>query len=84
MRADARRQCMHMIQQQNGFVRPLVSEAAGAQLRWDRLGSATWPDGVASFPRGPDEPGVYLVKVAQAVEGCSQQRQLRERSTFTE
>jgi hypothetical protein len=63
VRADLLRQCMHMIQQENGFVWPLVSETAGARLRWHRLGSATWLDGVASFPRGPDEPGVYLVKL---------------------
>jgi hypothetical protein len=53
-----------MTQQENGFVWPLVSETAGVQLQWHKLGSATWLDGVASFPRGPDEPGVYLVKLA--------------------
>lgn len=52
-----------MIQQKNGFVWPLVSEAAAAQLRCHRLGSATWLDGFASLPHGPDEPGVYLVKL---------------------
>jgi hypothetical protein len=64
VRADPLRQAMHMIQQKNSFVWPLVSETAGVQLRWHKLGSATWLDGVASFPRGPDEPGVYLVKLA--------------------
>jgi len=49
--------------QKDGFVWPLVSENASAQLRWHRLGSATWLDGFASFPRGPDQPGVYLVKL---------------------
>ena len=63
MCAGSLRQCMDMIQQENGFVWPLVSETASAQLRWHRLGSATWLDGVARFPRGPDEPGVYLVKL---------------------
>src|SRR5439155_5014129 len=63
VRADPLRQCMHMIYQKDGFVWPLVSETASAHLRWHRLGSATWIDGVASFPRGPDEPGVYLVKL---------------------
>src|SRR5215475_10481214 len=57
------RQCMHMIQQKDGFVWPLASESADAQLRWHRLGSATWLNGVASFPHGPDEPGVCLVKL---------------------
>lgn len=64
MRGVPLRQCMHMVQQKNGFVWPLVSENAAAQLRWHRLGSVTWLDGFASFPRGPDEPGVYLVKLA--------------------
>src|SRR5258708_24317084 len=63
VRADRLRQCLHMIQQNNGFAWPLAPEIAGVQLRWHRLGSATWLDGVASFPRGPDEPGVYLVKL---------------------
>ncbi len=63
MRADPLRQCMHMIQPKNGIVWPLASEIAGVQPRWHRLGSATWLDGVASFPRSPDEPGVYLVKL---------------------
>jgi hypothetical protein len=61
--ADQLRRCMHMIQQNNGFAWSVASEIAGVQLRWHRLGSATWLDGVASFPRGPDEPGVYLVKL---------------------
>src|SRR5262249_26199564 len=55
VRAGPLRQCMNMIQQENGFVWPLVSETAGVQLHWHKLGSATWLDGVASFPRGPDE-----------------------------
>jgi hypothetical protein len=61
--ADPLRQCMHVIQQKNDFVWPLASEIAGVHRRWHKLGSATWLDGVASFPRGPDEPGVYLVKL---------------------
>jgi hypothetical protein len=61
--ANLLRQCMHMMQQKDGFVWPLVSGNAGAQLRWNMLGSVTWLDGFASFPRGPDEPGVYLVKL---------------------
>jgi hypothetical protein len=55
---------MRMMQQGNSFAWPLVSQNAGAQLRWRRLRSVTWLDGSASFPRGPDEPGVYLVKLA--------------------
>jgi hypothetical protein len=42
---------------------PLVSESTGVQLRWQRLGSVTWLDDFARFPRGPDEPGIYLVKL---------------------
>jgi hypothetical protein len=52
-----------MGQQKSGFVWSLVSGTAGTQLRWHKLGSATWLDDVATFPRGPDEPGVYLVKL---------------------
>jgi hypothetical protein len=63
VRADPLRQCMHMIHQKDVFVWPLVSETARVRLRWHMLGSATWLDGVARFPRGPDEPGVYLVKL---------------------
>jgi len=63
VRAGPLGQCMHMIRQKNGFVWPLASGTADVQLRWHRLGAATWLDGVASFPRGPDEPGVYLVKL---------------------
>ena len=63
MRADPLRQCMHMMPRENGFAWPLRSENAGAPLRWYRLGSVTWLNGFASFPRGPDEPGVYLVKL---------------------
>lgn len=58
------RQCMRMMQQKNGFAWPLVSENASAQLRWHRLGTVSWLDGCATFPHGPDEPGVYLVKLA--------------------
>lgn len=64
VRADALRQGMPMMQQENGLTWPLASQNAGAQLRWRRFGSVTWLDGAASFPRGPDEPGVYLVKLA--------------------
>jgi hypothetical protein len=54
---------MPMMQQENGFAWPLLSENADTQLCWRWLGSVTWLDGFASFPRGPDEPGVYLVKL---------------------
>jgi hypothetical protein len=53
-----------MDEEKNGFAWPLASDSAGVQLRWHRLGSVTWLDGVASFPRGPDEPGVYMVKLS--------------------
>jgi hypothetical protein len=52
-----------MGEEKNGFVWPLVSESAGIQLRWHMLGSVTWLDDFASFPRGPEEPGVYLLKL---------------------
>jgi hypothetical protein len=49
--------------EENGFVWPLVSESASVQLSWRWLGSVDWLDGFARFPRGPDEPGVYLIKL---------------------
>lgn len=52
-----------MGEEKNGFVWPLASESTGVQLRWHRLGSVTWLADFASFPRGPDEPGIYLVKL---------------------
>src|SRR5205809_125141 len=52
-----------MGEEKNGFVWPLISESAGVQLCWQRLGSVTWLDGFARFPRGPDEPGLYLIKL---------------------
>ncbi len=52
-----------MDDEKGGFAWPLASESQGVQLRWHRLGSVTWLDGFASFPRSPDEPGVYMVKL---------------------
>jgi hypothetical protein len=49
--------------EERGFVWPLVSESAGVQLCWRRLGSVTCVNDVARFPDAPDEPGVYLVKL---------------------
>jgi hypothetical protein len=63
VRAERVRQCVHMDMEKNTFVWPLVSESAAVQLRWDRLGSVTWFDDFAGFPSGPDEPGIYLVKL---------------------
>jgi hypothetical protein len=63
VRPDLLRQCVHMLQQKDDFIWPLVSGNLGCQLRWHRLGSVAWLDGIASFPRAPDEPGVYLVKL---------------------
>jgi hypothetical protein len=58
-------QCVHMWEEdQAGFDWPLSSGSAAVTLRWHKLGSVTWADGIAKFPRGPDNPGVYLVKVA--------------------
>jgi hypothetical protein len=64
VRADPLLQGMRMTPKENGFAWALVSQNADVQLRWRRLGSVTWLDESASFPRGPDEPGVYLVKLA--------------------
>jgi hypothetical protein len=61
--ADRVRQCVHMSKEETGFVWPLASESSGVELRWHRLGSVAWLDDVARFPRGPDEPGIYLVKL---------------------
>lgn len=45
------------------LVWPLASGPDGVELCWHRLGSAEWAGGIARFPRAPDEPGVYLVKL---------------------
>lgn len=57
------RQCVHMDEEKISFAWPLASGLAGVELRWHMLGSVTWLDGVASFPRGSDEPGVYMVRL---------------------
>jgi hypothetical protein len=43
---------------------PLVSGAATARLRWDRLGSAEFLDGAARLPQASEEPGVYLIRLS--------------------
>jgi hypothetical protein len=48
---------------QDGFVWPLLSGSDGVELRWHRLGSVEWLGGIARFPRGPEEPGIYLVRL---------------------
>jgi hypothetical protein len=53
-----------MDSQNGGFVWRLGSGTRGLELRWSMLGSVRWLDGSASFPRGPDEPGVYLLRLA--------------------
>jgi len=60
---DRVRQDVHVSGEETGFVWSLTSGSAGVDLRWNELGSATWLNGVARFPRGPDEPGIYLVKL---------------------
>jgi hypothetical protein len=47
----------------DGFVWPLVSGPNAVELLWQKLGSVEWLDGIARFPHGPHEPGVYLVKL---------------------
>ena len=47
----------------DSFVWQLRSGTANLELRWRRLGSVRWLDGSATFPPGPDEPGVYLVRL---------------------
>ena len=54
---------MHVSEEETGFVWSLASGSADVDLRWNKLGSVTWLDGVARFPRGPGEPGIYLVKL---------------------
>ena len=43
---------------------PLVSGSTSFQPRWHWLGPVTWLDGFTKFPQSPDEPGVYLIKLA--------------------
>jgi hypothetical protein len=50
--------------QNGGFVWRLGSGTSGAELRWNMLGSVRWVDGSPNFPLAPDEPGVYLVRLA--------------------
>ena len=35
-------------------------------LRWHKVGHVEWSGGVALFPKLPEEPGVYLIKVELA------------------
>jgi hypothetical protein len=48
---------------EDGFAWSLLSGSVDVELRWHKLGSVDWLDGIASFPCGPDKPGVYLVKL---------------------
>lgn len=42
---------------------PLTSADSSIQLVWRMLGPVDWTGTAASFPAGPKEPGVYLIKV---------------------
>ena len=48
----------------DGFVWRLGSGTPGVELRWHKLGHVSWREGSASFPLGPDVPGVYMVRLA--------------------
>jgi hypothetical protein len=41
-----------------------MSQTQSLRLTWARLGPVEWSDTKATFPAAPQEPGVYLVRVA--------------------
>jgi hypothetical protein len=57
-------QSVHMTFEADTLNWPLTSANSSIELVWRKLGTVMWSGSAARFPAAPQEPGVYLIKVA--------------------